>query len=269
MVKQGYQRLDGGRLYYEVIGDGEPLVMFHAFTLHSGMWDGQVDAFAPHHLVVRFDLRGFGRSSVPTGPYRHTDDVKTLLDGLGIEKAHLLGLSMGGGIAIDFALAYPERSLSLIVADGNVGGFKHWSEEFNRSFEELYSCAREQGIEAARQVWLQHPMFRPALTDPDVERRLAALIDDYSGWHFLNDDPQSPAPPAIERLGDIRMPSLVMIGEDDLQEFQEMSRLLGDLPGLRKRVRIDGAGHMSNLEAPEVFDREVLEFLGGLRDGSR
>lgn len=266
-VKSGYHQLDGGRLYYEVVGRGEPLVLLHAFTLHSGMWDEQIEAFSRHHRVVRLDLRGFGRSSPPLHPYRHADDVGSLLNGLGIERAHLLGISMGGGIAIDFALAHPRMILSLVCADANVGGFRHWSDDFESSFAELHAIAREQGIEQAKARWLQHSMFAPALTDPSVERRLAGLIADYSGWHFLHEDPQSPTPPAIDRLAEIRVPTLVMIGEHDLREFQEMARILADLPAAVGCVRIEGVGHMSNLEAPEIFNREVLHFLGRQQGG--
>ena len=106
----------------------QSLVLIHGFTLDHRMWDDHVEAFAPGHRVIRLDLRGFGRSSMPTDPYSHVEDVKALLSYLEIRQAVVLGLSMGGGVALDFALAYPEYTRALILADSTWRGFS-WSKQ--------------------------------------------------------------------------------------------------------------------------------------------
>ncbi len=128
MSLTGFANFNGGKLYYEVAGGGTPLVLIHGGLVNSGLWDKQFYAFAEHFRVVRYDVRGFGQSDLPTAPFSHYDDVRQLLDFLNIDRAAVLGLSMGGAIAIDFALAYPgthtgvdpgrRRDLWLSVAGG-------------------------------------------------------------------------------------------------------------------------------------------------------
>jgi pimeloyl-ACP methyl ester carboxylesterase len=119
----GFAKINGAKLYYEVTGRGSPVALIHGFTLDRRMWDDQVAALALRHQVVRYDLRGFGRSSLPSNAYSHVDDLQTLLNYLGIDRVALLGLSMGGAIALDFACAYPERLRAMLLADSTLRGF--------------------------------------------------------------------------------------------------------------------------------------------------
>ena len=109
-IGTGFTDANGAKIYYEVAGGGPPLVFVHGYALDRRMWDDQFEIFAPRYRVVRYDLRGFGRSGVPTAaPFSNHDDLRRLFDVLGIERAHICGLSMGGGVTIDFALEYPDR----------------------------------------------------------------------------------------------------------------------------------------------------------------
>src|SRR5687768_14039353 len=107
----GYIALDGGQTYYEEAGTGEPLILAHAGFLDSRMWDRQWESFTQHYRAVRYDLRGFGRSSVVTTPLNRRENFHGLLDQLGIAQAHLLGCDMGGELMLDYALEHPERVL--------------------------------------------------------------------------------------------------------------------------------------------------------------
>ena len=120
----GYASIGDGELYYEMEGEGETLLLCHAGFVDSRMWDWQWDAFTQYYRVLRFDMRGFGKSDPATGPVSRRQDLYSLLKKLGIEHAHLLGCSMGGEIAIDFALEHPEMVLSLVVVSGTPGGFE-------------------------------------------------------------------------------------------------------------------------------------------------
>src|SRR6476660_6290930 len=116
-VQSGYADVNGGSLYYEVTGSGSPVVLIPGFTLDTRMWDSEVAALSRKHRVIRYDPRGAGKSPPPTGPYTQYEDLAALLEHIGVGKAHIVGLSLGGATAIDFALASPGLTLSLIPAD--------------------------------------------------------------------------------------------------------------------------------------------------------
>jgi pimeloyl-ACP methyl ester carboxylesterase len=124
-IQTGFAELNGTRLYYEVAGSGAALAFVHGFSLDTRMWDDQFEAFAERYRVVRYDARGFGKSALPgSEKYMHAADLKALLEQLGIDRASVVGLSMGGGIAIDFALTYPEATRALVLVDSTLGGFR-------------------------------------------------------------------------------------------------------------------------------------------------
>ena len=249
-----------GELYIEVIGAGSPVVLIHGFGLDHRMWDHEAERLTPRHLVVRYDLRGFGKSSLPTGPFSHASDLRAMLAHLGISGAHLVGLSLGGGIAIDFALLHPEIVRSLVLVDSFISGFL-WKADSD-VMRAPWRIGRLKGIEAARATWLASPTFAPALARPRAARRLREMVADYSGWHWVNHDPhQPPDPPAIARLREIRAETLILIGELDLADFRDIAkRLEREIPRAR-RVVLPGVGHMSNLEEPDAFADTLAGFL--------
>jgi pimeloyl-ACP methyl ester carboxylesterase len=263
MQKQtGFAEVNGTRLYYEIAGTGHPLVLIHGSTLDTRMWDDQFATFAQHYQVVRYDVRGFGQSALPTGePYARADDLKTLLDALEIAHAFILGLSMGGGIAIDFALTYPQATDALILVDASLGGWPS-SPEYAAFQNTVRVRAKEAGVQAARDAWLSGPFFAPALENPAVAPRLIQIITDYAGGHWVHPYPiRELVPPAMQRLDTIRVPTLVIIGERDIPDFHAIADNLHQrIPNARKVV-MPGVGHMSNMEDPERFNAIVLDFL--------
>ena len=258
---QGFAAVNGTRLYFEMAGSGHPLVLIHGFTLDTRMWDDQFEVFAQHYQVIRYDLRGFGKSAPPTTePYTHHDDLRALMGDLGITRAHILGLSLGGAVAVDFAVSYPEATDSLIPVDAALIGGYEWIEE--RPSVELRVQAHRAGLGAAKTVWLNHPHFAPAQEKPAVVARLEQIVDTYSGWHLVIDDPvRVPEPPAIERLGTLRMPTLVIVGERDLLDFHRLADIMEARIAGATKVVMPGVGHMANMEDPARFNEIVLEFL--------
>lgn len=258
----GFAKVNGTQLYYEIAGSGHPLVLIHGSTLDTRMWDDQFETFAQHYKVVRYDVRGFGKSALPTAEtYARTDDLKTLLDYLEIAHAFILGLSMGGGIAIDFALEYPKATDALIFVDSRLGGWQS-DPEFAAFQNAVRLRAKEAGVQAARDVWLYSPLFNPALENPDVAPRLVQIIADYSGWHWVHHHPlRDLDPPATQRLDTISVPTLIIIGERDIPDCLAIAdRLQQRIPNAR-RVVMPGVGHMSNMEDPERFNAIILDFL--------
>jgi pimeloyl-ACP methyl ester carboxylesterase len=259
--RSGFAPIDGTALAYEVAGAGDPVVLLHGFSLDRRMWDDQVDALARAHCVVRYDLRGFGESAAGDASYTHADDLGALLDRLNLTRVALVGLSLGGGAAINFTVLHPERVRALVVVDPSLGGFR-WSAEFTAAQASVRNAARTAGVDAARDEWLSFPMFAAAMRNPAVAPRLRAIVHGYSGHHWLNVDRGRPfTPPAIERLAEILAPTLVIVGELDIPDFRAIADTLErSIPGAQKVV-LPGAGHMTNMEAPVSFNDVVLDFL--------
>jgi len=258
--ERGHASVNGTRLYYEAAGAGEPVVLLHAFTLDTRMWDEQFDPLVQRCRVIRYDARGFGRSDVPRAgePYSHADDLAALLDRLGARDAHLVGASMGGRFALDFAVTHAARVRSLALVDPVIGGWP-WSRQWLQRYAPIVRAARERGAAAAKQAWLAHDLFAPARERPGVAQRLERMVSEYSGWHFQNPDPERTIePPAVSQLGRVRVPTLVIVGERDLNDFQLIAeRIAGGVSGAR-RVSIPNVGHFANMEAPERV-RELLD----------
>ena len=258
----GFHDVRSGRLYVESVGAGTPVILLHGFGLDLRMWEPQVTALADKFLVVRYDLRGYGRSTAPTSEaYSHADDLAALLTDLGTGPAHIVGLSNGGRNALSFAMAYPQAVRSLTLADSALDGYA-WSEEWKARWTGIYLAAKSGDLEGARRSWLGHPLFAPARAQPGVASRLAEMVRDYSGWHWTHRDPGLvPDPPAIALLNTVRARTLVIVGERDLPDFQGITDVLvAGINGASKIV-IPNAGHMSNMEAPAEFNEALLGFF--------
>ncbi|WKZ48796.1 MAG: alpha/beta hydrolase [Anaerolineales bacterium] len=263
---QGVVEVNNARLYYEIDGKGPTIVFLPGFTLDTRMWDDQFEYFAKRFQVVRYDLRGFGKSSVPTtDEYSHVEDLKALLDYLKIEHAYVVGLSKGGAVALDFTLTYPKMVDALVLIDSVLHGFD-WSAEGEARDGLVWEEAAKGGIPAAKRSWLTHPLFTPAQRQPAVAARLAQIIDEYSGWHFVNHNHEhNLRPPAAKRLHEIAIPTLAIVGQLDLPDFLNITDLIAREAPHVKKITIPNVGHMANMEAPEEVNRAIDEFLKEVR----
>lgn len=263
MVQSGVAELSGTRLYYEVAGSGQPLVLIHGLGLDVRMWDDQFSTLAHRFHVMRYDVRGFGRSTLPTTePYAHADDLKELLGHLGMTHTTLAGLSFGGRIAINFTLTYPQMVQRLILVDAGLNGYQ-FSPDWNVRWSKIKAEAASRGPKAANELWLRHPLFTPAREQAAVAGRLAQMIADYTGWHWINTDPvRWSEPPDSQRLDQLHMPTLIVIGQRDLPDFQAIAALLQQRIPQARTALLAQVGHMANMEAPTQFNHLVETFLG-------
>ena len=261
----GKAEVNGAGIYYEVAGDGEPLVLLHAGIADSRMWQGQIPAFAERYKVVSFDMRGFGRTEMVEGPFSHHEDLRGLLDFLGVRRTHLVGCSMGGGVVLDFALEYPERVGDLVLVGAAVGGFrpdfgppKEWDELV--AADEAGDLGRISELEVM--MWVDGPARSPEDVAPPVrdlvyEMNLIALKTEEAA---LGEE-WEPEPPAADRLHNIHAPTLLIVGDEDQPRvFAAADLLEKELPNQRKVV-MHGTAHLPSMERPEEFNRLVLEFL--------
>lgn len=249
-----------GQLYYEVTGEGPPVVLLHGFSLDTRMWDAQVQTLGQTHTVIRYDRRGFGRASLPVAPYSHVADLHTLLAHLQIPKAALVGLSRGGSVALEFTLTYPAQVEKLVLVDSVLGGYR-WSDEYRALDKTVWDTARTQGIAAGKAAWIAHPIFAPALEQAAVGEQFRVMVEEYTGWHFLNrDSDQRLDPPAAQRLSEIHCPTLVVVGERDLPDFQQITDLLHTGIAGAQKVVLPGVGHLASMEAAGPFTELVGAF---------
>jgi len=254
--------------FYEEAGHGPPVVLIHGHTLDLRMWDAQVAPLVDAaYRVVRYDVRGHGRSEAPATGYTYQNyslDLRDLLDRLDIDApAHLVGLSMGGGIALQFAVDHPQRVASLVLVDSAVPGFDY-SPEFAQAVEELVRVARSEGPRAAlERVWLPHPLFDGIRRFPDRFEFLKTIVLAYPAADYI-DETEYPQPQwqVIDRLSEIRAPTLVLVGELDLPDFRLIAEILAANVSTARQEAIPDAGHMLNLEQPEAFNNALLAFLG-------
>jgi 3-oxoadipate enol-lactonase len=158
MVSAG--RVPGTQLYYEVTGEGPPLVFVHSGGFDPRLWDEQFFAFADRHTVIRYDVRGHGESPPPTKPYSDAEDLCSLLRWLHIGKAHAVGLSLGGSIVIDFALAHPQMIETLILVAPDVTGYA-FSAEFTYGFIKVVTSIEHDDGAPAGDLWLQSSILVP------------------------------------------------------------------------------------------------------------
>jgi pimeloyl-ACP methyl ester carboxylesterase len=171
----GKAEVRGTHLYYEVYGHGAPLVFLHAGLADSRMWDSQVKFFSHNYTVVRLDMRGYGQSDAPTGPYSPAQDVFALFQFLKLDRACIIGLSMGGTQAIDVVAAHPQAASCLVIVAGSPGWLQY-SETMGRRGEAIAAAAREKGATAMVEGWMDDPMLVVARTRPRIEREMRMFL---------------------------------------------------------------------------------------------
>jgi 3-oxoadipate enol-lactonase len=254
---------DGGRLYYEAKGSGPAVVLIHGGQLDRRMWDGQFDTLARAHRVIRYDVRGFGRS--PPGPgagFRSYEDLGALLDSLGVARTSIVGLSLGGRIAVDFAIAHPERVERLVLLAPGVSGYP-WSREDTAWSAAMERAVRARDTVAVTDLWLRSPYMAPAMENPALAPRLRELSLANSGAFLRASMGRELEPPAFGRLRELRAPVLVVVGTRDDPDIRTIVDSIAAQAPHARRLVLPGAGHMLNMERPAEVTRAVVEFLGG------
>ena len=271
-IQTGYANVNGAKLYYEIAGEGHPLTLIHGGLVDRRLWEDQFEAFSQHYRTLRYDVRAFGNSSVPTdGDYSMVDDLYHLLKFLGIEKTYLMGLSMGGGIAIDFTLAHPDTIDALIPVGAAVSGFEWSDNEETQKLGEIIDAALKAGdfekvVEIENRIWTDGPNRTPDQVDPKVRARVHEMnLHNYSLQTEDTPSPRDQEHPALPQLAEIHAPTLVIIGEEDVAQIKQIADMLVDrIPDAKKAV-IPNTAHHPNMEQPEQFNRIVLDFLGSLQ----
>jgi pimeloyl-ACP methyl ester carboxylesterase len=270
-------RVDGIGLFYEEVGEGVPLVFVHEFAGDYKSWHLQVRFFARRYRTIAYNARGYPPSEVPKDPAaysqeRAAEDIRGLLDALGIKKAHICGLSMGGYATLHFGLRHPDRVLSLVVAGAGYGSVSGERERFKKDVEETARRFMDDGIVAVADFYTKGPT------------RVQLMDKDPKGWQELYDQfvAQSAEGHALTMRGvqmnrpsvyelekgleQLEVPTLIVTGDED-------EPCLEPALYLKRKIRSSGllvlpkSGHTVNLEEPEGFNRGVLDFLTAVDAG--
>ena len=250
----------GRGFHAQLRGAGAQTVFLHGFAGDLTTWDmlwAELGASLP---ALRYDLRGFGRTPGAAGQsYSHADDLLAVLDAVGIERADLVGVSMGGGIAVNFAIDHPGRVRKLVLISPGLVAWE-WSEEWRRRWRPLVALARAGQLDEARRLWWQHPLFattRDSLGGP----ALRAAILRYAGAQWIEDG-HRPMLPDVERLYSLEPRTLLLTGGRDLADFRLIAALLEASVKDLVRVELPECGHLLQLEQPGECARRILAFLG-------
>lgn len=248
-----------GHQYYEVHGEGAPLVLLHGHTMDGRIWHPLLPLLTGRFKVILPDLAGHGRSGLPPASTTPAEELATLLDQLAIPRAAVCGHSLGGAVAVSFALQFPARCAALITVDAALFGYPFPTWSGPRPYARL---ARRQGLEAALEAWLTDPIF-PETMDAAAAELVRTIVREYPGEGWLRPAPAQPqnGPADAERLGEIKAPTLVLVGEQDLPDFRGIAaKLAAEIPGACQAV-MPGAGHLLPVEQPEAFTAALLAFL--------
>ncbi|HTT14727.1 MAG TPA: alpha/beta hydrolase [Thermoplasmata archaeon] len=266
---KGTVSVPGGHLEYEIAGEGPPVLFLHSVIADPRMWNREFSRFARDHRTVRFALRGFAGSTPARGPFSYLRDVEAVVDHLGLRRPYLVGSSMGGAFAIDYALAHPDGVAGLLLAaPGLSGGIdppfapaeraaferdEHLSQAMARAWSEGQS---DRAFEMLRTLWAE------ALTGPSLTLFRAMVADNAEEVYGSRSQAQAePSPPAFPRLGEIRAPTLVLSGgRDNPVQDVFVRRIVAGIPKARHQ-RIESADHLINLSRPEDFETALTAEL--------
>jgi pimeloyl-ACP methyl ester carboxylesterase len=272
----GTAYVNGTELYYEVAGTGHPFTLIHGLLLDRRSWDDQFEVFAQQYKVLRYDVRGWGDSAQEEAepPFSPRQDLLDLLQYLNIDKTYLLGLSGGGTLALDFTLEYPDTVDALILVASTPSGYTPPMTDAIQTFAGRYYGALQQkdiasAVEATVRFWTDGPRRTPEQVDAQARARVTTLsrqqIEQHGDFMAHQQHIISLKPPAINRLAEIRVPTLIVAGDEDVPEVIEAAGILEqDIAGSQKVV-IAGTAHHPHMEKPNEFNRVVMDFLKGLQ----
>jgi len=252
---------NGIDINYTIEGEGPWLAMSHSLACNLRMWDEEAKRLSKRYKVLRYDTRGHGESSAPAGAYTLellADDLHALLQALGVQSTHFVGLSMGGMIGQTYALKYPGMFKSLALCDTT----SRYPAEAAGLWTERIKTVEAQGMEplvaSTLERWFTAP-FRQAR--PEVVAKVAAMIRSTPVPGYVGCSHAIPKINVTARLAEIRCPSVVIVGKDDPGTPVAMAEEIHQaLPG-SALVIIPSAAHLSNLEQPDAFNQALAKFL--------
>jgi len=271
----GYAEINGTKLYWETAGIGEAIVLIHGSFGDRRFWNTQLDKLTKKHKVLRYDLRGYGRSALPdpSAPYSDADDLNALLGFLGIEKAHICGLSLGSIVAIDFALAYPDKCISLIPCGPRVAGDEsgeyrtRYNDSISAIIQKTIEILKDKGTKAATDfLWAGDHAMSKGIISAYTRTAMLQMGYEYSWWRYLHSSKRTFAFPAgIKYLNKVSIPTLVVTAQYDFELCKNVAAVIAKGVPRSKLISIKNAGHIMNMDNPREFNKAILKFIRNVR----
>jgi 3-oxoadipate enol-lactonase len=253
-------------LWYDVHGQGPAVALVHAGVADSRMWEPQLEAFSAARTVLRVDLPGFGRSPYEGTEVSYPAAIRSALDSAGIDRAAIVGVSLGGSAGLELTLESPKRVTALVLVGTGLAGHQ-WSDEveaFGAEEEEAFERGDlDAAVAANLRMWLAGPRRTLDAIDPSIRERVAEMQRDAFVLQKGHDDMRAVRldPPASQRLAEVQAPTLIITGDEDVTDIHDIAdKLQAEIAGAQ-RATIADAAHLPNLERPEEFNRIVMDFL--------
>ena len=261
LVKTGYLEVLDGKLYYEVAGEGEWIVLVHDGNLHSVTWDEQFPVFSKNYKVVRYDRRGYGKSTYPEKPYSNIEDLAEVFRQLNIDKATLMGMSAGGGLVIDFTLEHPEKVTGLVLVGAVVSGYGY-SDHMRTRGGNLSPEVFSDPAKLADYMCHRDPYTFYEGNKEAKERGYAYLMNSLQNYKMDKFNLlKGPKRPALPNLKEVEVPALIIVGEYDIPDCHAHAGAIEAGIVGSERVIINKSAHIVPLEQPAIFNGIVLRFL--------
>jgi 2-hydroxy-6-oxonona-2,4-dienedioate hydrolase len=269
-IKSGFANIDNAKIYYETEGAGMPLVMIHAGVADSRQWNQEFTALAQSYQVIRYDMRGYGKSEPVDGEFSHMSDLVSLLRALEIrDPLVMMGCSMGGGLAMDFALTYPSRVKALILAGSGPSGLQldvAIPPKFAEAEKAFEAGDLDLVAEIETQIWFDGIDRTPKQVNQEM-RELLREMDRTALSHEvkqLGKRLPNTQTPAFDRLGDLDIPVLIIVGAHDTPYILAAADYMMEKIQSAKKVIIEDAAHLANMDQPREFQGIIKDFLASL-----
>jgi pimeloyl-ACP methyl ester carboxylesterase len=269
-ARTGFVEANGAKLHYELLGDGPSLTLVHAGYVDSRMWDAQFAVFAQAYQVLRYDIRGHGQSTFPDLPFADEQDLFSLLNALGITKTILLGLSLGAWTAVDFTLQHPEMVQALVLVGAAVSGLppelqpqgEQLSAQERQEAARWNQALQEHDLPTLVDVVMHDATLVPSVDHPAACQRVYDMVSQCSFAYFFKPElRQALTPPAYQRLAELDVPTLLLVGGEDHPVLLRTAQALHERIAHARLAVLPDCHHLANMEQPELFNQLVLTFL--------
>jgi 3-oxoadipate enol-lactonase len=259
--ESGYISFGDDSIFYETSGSGKVIMLIHDGMLHREVWNDQFSLYSRDYKVVRYDRRGYGKSSPATGTYTHLDDLKALYEQLRIDNAILIGCSSGGALCIDFTLENPERVNGLVLVGAVVGGLSYTGHMLNRGghLPDHFESELEESI-----YYATEDPYEIYYKNTEAKNKAVEMLKNFPKRIYHRQQYIRPDLPSYRRLNEIKAPTLILVGEFDIPDVHAHAGAINaGIPG-SERLIIPESGHLIPMEQPDLFNETVVDFISGI-----
>ena len=259
-----YVAVNNGRLYYEIAGNGDPLVFVPASILDRRIWDDQFHYFSQTHTVLRYDMRGFGKSETLPGTYAYHEDLYKLLQALQFKSSVVIGVSSGGAVALEFTLEHSEMVRGLVLTSSALGGNPSRTSvtAAKASAKFFQKGDLSQTLESILRLRVDGPTRSADAINPRVREKIRSILsENLTSKSTQYTVPQLLNPPAVTRLHELSLPTCVIVGDQDIEDVKTSSSIITEKTANAENYLLEGLGHMLHMEQPAYYNQLLLHFL--------